>query len=97
MSFTSHKRKSACLNNTYPRLPIRILIGRVFFVDTEMIKAYPERPEFVYLQPPKVPKSPKYDPYELEIVRHSDITHPYFWTMSSKGVTLFRDGEAGTT
>jgi len=59
------------------------------------LKEDPTRPEFVYLQPPKNTKSPKYDPYDLEIVRFCNLDKPYFYTMSCKGVTLFRDGEAG--
>jgi hypothetical protein len=60
------------------------------------LKADPQILDFVYLQPPLIPLTPKFDPYELEIVSHNQITSKYFYTMSTHGVTLFRDGEAGS-
>lgn len=51
--------------------------------------------EFIYLQPPKVPRTPEFDPFELEVVTYGQIDSPYYYTVSSQGVTLFRDGDAG--
>lgn len=52
--------------------------------------------EFIYLQPPKYPKTAEFDPYELDIVTYGEIDSPYHYTMSAQGVTLFRDNDAGT-
>lgn len=36
-----------------------------------------------------------YNPYHLERVSHSEINKNDYYTMSAKGVTHFKDGEAG--
>ncbi|KAL2609521.1 hypothetical protein R1flu_028094 [Riccia fluitans] len=62
-----------------------------------LLKRQPNTMEFIYLQPPKIPKTPEFDPYELEVVTYGQIDSPYYYTISSQGVTLFRDGDAEFT
>ncbi|KAJ7147765.1 hypothetical protein O6H91_07G065900 [Diphasiastrum complanatum] len=68
--------------NSYPWMP--------FF---KFLKTNPTHPEFVYLQPPMV-ASAAFDPYNLEIVTHSELNSSNYYTMSSSGVTLYRYSEA---
>ncbi|MCO5549491.1 hypothetical protein L7F22_002963 [Adiantum nelumboides] len=58
-----------------------------------LLRENPDYPEFIYLQPAKASRS-TFDPYDLDIVAHNEISSPYFYTMSSAGVTLFRDLDA---
>jgi hypothetical protein len=63
---------------------------------SDLLKKHAGTMEFIYLQPPKYPKTAEFDPYELEIVTYGEIDSPYHYTMSAQGVTLFRDNDAGT-
>ncbi|KAI5075579.1 hypothetical protein GOP47_0009655 [Adiantum capillus-veneris] len=58
-----------------------------------LLRQNPDYPEFIYLQPAKASRS-TFDPYDLDIVAHNEVSSPYFYTMSSAGVTLFRDLDA---
>lgn len=61
---------------------------------SDHLRQNPDNRDFIYLQPAKT-KSPEFDPYDLDIVLHSELDSPFFYTMSSTGCTLFRDTDAG--
>ncbi|EDO31800.1 predicted protein [Nematostella vectensis] len=52
---------------------------------------------FLYLTPAVDRSSIEYSPYNLKIVRHSDINHSDYSTISTEGVTHVRDNEAEFT
>jgi hypothetical protein len=77
-----------------PSMKEKKILYSTLTLDTDLLREQPDYPEFIYLQPGKASSS-AFDPYDLDIVSHSEISSPYFYTMSSQGVTLYRDHDAG--
>ena len=61
-----------------------------------MLRQHYDSLEFVYLAPSKT-NSIAYNPYDLEVVNHSNVNENHFYTMSAAGVTHFIDGQAEFT
>lgn len=61
---------------------------------TEQLRERRTSLEFIYLRPAKQDVT-IYNPYDLEIVGHSDVDQNDFYTMSMAGVTRFMAGTAG--
>ena len=69
---------------------------RPWYSFLNMLRQHYDSLEFVYLAPLKT-NSLAYNPYDLEVVNHSDIDEDHFYTMSAAGVTHFIDGQAEFT
>ncbi|XP_015770017.1 PREDICTED: dynein heavy chain 6, axonemal-like [Acropora digitifera] len=52
---------------------------------------------FLYMTPAVEKSSILYNPYNLKIVKHSEINHSDYYTISTEGVTHLRDNEAEFT
>jgi hypothetical protein len=61
---------------------------------TEQLRERRTSLEFIYLRPAKQDVT-VYNPYDLEIVGHSEVDEKDFYTMSTAGVTRFSSGTAG--
>ena len=70
--------------------------ARPWYSFLNMLREHYDSLEFVYLAPLKT-NSLAYNPYDLEVVNHSDIDESHFYTMSAAGVTHFIDGQAEFT
>ncbi|QDZ24237.1 heavy chain of dynein [Chloropicon primus] len=70
--------------------------ARPWYSFLNMLREHYDSLEFVYLAPLKT-NSLAYNPYDLEVVNHSDIDEDHFYTMSAAGVTHFIDGQAEFT
>lgn len=76
--------------------PSETSFERPWYSFLNMLREHYDSQEFVYLAPMKT-TSLAYNPYNLEVVNHSDIDESHFLTMSAAGVTHFIDGQADFT
>lgn len=101
--FSNVSLKSQTSNQSLPPMPKdknsmsttpRETTSKSPFWFIEKIKKNPSSMEFVYLNKKKEQGAEPFNPYNLEIVPHSKINKDNYYTMSSKGVTHFQNGQA---